>query len=1216
MTAEFDLSYVTERIITVSFHATCPEQIYLQHLQNIIQMLQSKHADNYLVVNISEPSEELRRISTRVLDVGWPELHAPDLHLLCSMCKSVETWLDASTEHVMMLHCRGSEDRIGVVISSYTQLPSVSNSEEQALDCYTMKRFYIDKMSSLMTPSQKRYVQMFGRLLTRQLKINSSPLLFHCISLHHIPNLHPTVCGLFIRVYQGMRSVCTTGVHQISVGKTHRVYFALEPPQLLKGDIMIVCYYMNAEKRSRELVFRMQFHTGTLHGHPSIFYKKDLDYANRDPRFPENSTVEVVFSETMASVPAFPQGGACWKNNSAVAINYDTLDPLIHWDSYDILTTGAQLSDRVLSVGSDYDLSRNLQRSGGPGVEPQAGHSPAEHPRTQGALTGHGMEVQQPPPRLMGAGHPASDGEAQGPHAAFHFNGKTASLERETDILDDEDDLTPGASAAAVSETDHRLPALSSLAGEGSYLHSVVQSVDLGDGDHLSSSRVNHGVNSTPLLTCTPVASAIQTETWVRREQLDCTDSCRHTLSDGPEHRVEAGLESRRSNSTLQAGCSPDAKLEVEKDDEFASLTQDIDESIEQLNQLILDLDPEFEPVPTRARSQMALSASLHTNGIGHSVGQANSNHSGWRQRQISDVTNHSVFRGPADDLVPMRATYTPPKYTSVYRSDTVDSGQFTPETNTPSWLDLQPPLTPAFPVSPPTPYVKSMYDFSFGSHSPVPGTEPSQLRTEQDSRGFADSMTHAPVSSDGDLFRSEVISSPASCQRLFESMHSIHTPSPLPATDGSKAPQCWVESGSTTPLSHYTPQPSPPPSLSSPNTHSSPLGHPRGLSPSLGVGSLELSLLEAMEGLECLGLDGAQPPLLPQKKRSMDWGEQSLNSPLGASGVGRSSGSPTGSTPSPDPLSSKPDNVKFVQDTSKFWYKPDISREQAIGVLKDKEPGSFIVRDSHSFRGAYGLAMKVATPPPSVIQQSKKAGDLTSELVRHFLIECTQKGVRLKGCPNEPYFGSLTALVCQHSITPLALPCKLIIPGRDPLEELSECQGQTSTNSATELLKQGAACNVWFLGSVELESLTGVQAVQKATTMILAQDPPATSTIVHFKVSAQGITLTDNQRKLFFRRHYAVNMVIFCALDPQARKWTRDGCLAAKIFGFVARKSGSGTENVCHLFAEHDPEQPASAIVNFVSKVSKVLAAWHWATASSVWWSKVRRSCPRPSSW
>lgn len=37
-----------------------------------------------------------------------------------------------------------------------------------------------------------------------------------------------------------------------------------------------------------------------------------------------------------------------------------------------------------------------------------------------------------------------------------------------------------------------------------------------------------------------------------------------------------------------------------------------------------------------------------------------------------------------------------------------------------------------------------------------------------------------------------------------------------------------------------------------------------------------------------------------------------------------------------------------------------------AIAVLKDKEPGTFLIRDSNSFQGAYGLALKVATPPPN----------------------------------------------------------------------------------------------------------------------------------------------------------------------------------------------------------------------------------------------------------
>lgn len=140
----------------------------------------------------------------------------------------------------------------------------------------------------------------------------------------------------------------------------------------------------------------------------------------------------------------------------------------------------------------------------------------------------------------------------------------------------------------------------------------------------------------------------------------------------------------------------------------------------------------------------------------------------------------------------------------------------------------------------------------------------------------------------------------------------------------------------------------------------------------------------------------------------------------------------------------SKQDTVKFVQDTSKFWYKPDISRDQgkywswttvvnghlwedntplckgflyvqcrlsltlaylcflllltywtAIAVLKDKEPGSFIVRDSHSFRGAYGLAMKVATPPPSVIQ-SKKGGLNAMFCIHKLSVSCQESTAKM----------------------------------------------------------------------------------------------------------------------------------------------------------------------------------------------------------------------------
>ena len=47
-----------------------------------------------------------------------------------------------------------------------------------------------------------------------------------------------------------------------------------------------------------------------------------------------------------------------------------------------------------------------------------------------------------------------------------------------------------------------------------------------------------------------------------------------------------------------------------------------------------------------------------------------------------------------------------------------------------------------------------------------------------------------------------------------------------------------------------------------------------------------------------------------------------------------------------------------------------------ANDILKDSEPGSFIIRDSQSFPGAFGLAVKVAVPPAHVLQGLQ--GDLS----------------------------------------------------------------------------------------------------------------------------------------------------------------------------------------------------------------------------------------------
>uniref|UniRef100_A0A8D1PVZ2 Tensin 3 n=1 Tax=Sus scrofa TaxID=9823 RepID=A0A8D1PVZ2_PIG len=1427
---ELDLTYITERIIAVSFPAGCAEESYLHSLQEVTRMLRSKHGDNYLVLNLSEKRYDLTKLNPKTLDVGWPELHAPPLDKVCTICKAQEAWLNSDPQHVVVIHCRGGKGRIGVVVSSYMHFTNVSASADQALDRFAMKKFYDDKLSALMQPSQKRYVQFLSGLLSGTVKMNASPLFLHFVILHGTPNFDSGgACRPFLKLYQAMQPVYTSGIYNVGPEHQSRIHIAVEPAQLLKGDIMVKCYHKKYRSATRDVIFRLQFHTGAVQGYRLLFGKEDLDNASKDDRFPDNGKIELIFSATPEKI----QGCEHLQNDHGVIVDFNTADPLIRWDSYENLSADGGVlhtqgpvdgslyakvrkksasdpsapagslavpaagspdhSDHTLSVSSDSGHSTASVRTDRteehlvPG--PKRGLSPQEKAELDQLLSGFGLEDSGSPVKDMTDARSKYSGTRHVVPAQVHVNGDATPKDRETDILDDE---TPGHDLHSVDS----IGTLSSSEGHPSAhlgpftCHQSSQNSLLSDGFGSTAGEDQHGTlapdlglgvdpsyererafgscepkqpqpvlrkPSVPAPTPAYGQGSYPTQTWVRQQQMVAA----HQYSFAPDGEARLGARGPADSSSLaqiqprvpitptrgassrvavQRGIGPgphppdtqrpppgkaafkprisDVRvmngtgLELSADPSPGSPTLDIDQSIEQLNRLILELDPTFEPIPThmtmpgsQANSPAppdgvggGLRASGRLQDAGDGPGRAPTRQGdeplGGRFRKLSlgqydnDAGGQPAFskcgwgKPTGGEQPPSLAPFLSPanaKETVVTAYppdlDAVDGRIFSP---TSSGSESVSP-TPAFPVSPETPYVTTSPRYPpFSPSGPQMGSASSLYKGAHEPRGCPEVLGHSagmsesPAGPKPAMLRADMPTAP-SFQRAFTSSCTISGNSSGQRRESpSSAEHQWVESSPKSTLAllggsrpagsllgasefsgpgkdgpgrppfppaelqtsfhgHELSLVEPPEALGPPssqaflsfstapsggglapredsgallaNSHgASPApGPPRTAAEATDNGFLSHNFLTVAPGhsghhspvLQGPGMTLPGQPPLPEKKRASE-GDRSFGS-VSPSSSGFSSPH-SGSTmsipfpnvlpdfskaaeaaaPSPDHSGDKHVSVNFVQDTSKFWYKADISREQAIAMLKDKEPGSFIVRDSHSFRGAYGLAMKVATPPPSVLQLNKKAGDLANELVRHFLIECTPKGVRLKGCSNEPYFGSLTALVCQHSITPLALPCKLLIPDRDPLEEIAESSPQTAANSAAELLKQGAACNVWYLNSVEMESLTGPQAVQKALSITLVQEPPPLCTVVHFKVSAQGITLTDNQRKLFFRRHYPVSSVIFCALDPQDRK----------VFGFVARKQGSATDNVCHLFAEHDPEQPASAIVNFVSKV------------------------------
>ncbi|XP_078702230.1 tensin-3-like isoform X31 [Branchiostoma floridae x Branchiostoma belcheri] len=1888
---DLDLTYITERIIAMSFPAGGLESTYRNNLKDVAKMLQTKHGDNYMIFNVSEKRYDISKLNTQVLDFGWPDHHAPPLERLCSICKSMDSWLNSDPNHVVVVHCKGGKGRTGVVIAAYMHYSNICASAEQALDRFAMKRFYDEKVAGVTQPSQRRYVHYFAGLLSGNIKMNNNPLFLHNIVIHGIPNFDskgeaPSKltttklfrnsrkalqrileigCRPFVKIYQAMQPIYTTGVYNVTADMS-RICIAVEPGLQLRGDILIKCYHKKYRSATRDVIFRVQFHTCAISDYGLIFPKAELDEAFKDDRFPDNGKIEFIFSAT----PAPMQGNGIVRNEKTIAVDTNTNDPLIRWDSYENFNqTRSDSSECEVEVehergpvdGSLYAQVRKKERksssdrenenipsptSNGPtipngpatfSVSSDSGNSSTTERSDRGELSPYSpaidpnssnldelldnveLAVEKSEPRMVNGVFPEThethsrnvevdeagnvvakeskskvwelrqnkpglkmEQRVQTSHQTVTIqhhtvNGKDVpkvekyekleivngvngpvtdrspggsfkltELDRETDILDDSPpvksqpkgrdpmmelhigDLQGPPSpeniqnvevqqqvrrAYTVNVQQHNSPQLtnrSKPAATNPQPEKPVMNGPIRGNPTNPSPQAN--IRSPPPISASPTPEEMAGLTWLQQQQLKLkrkremqrlgqtytpdyssstpstppyahpgsslittttvqtftysTTSTSSPLASSPQsspqiqttgpapgrsvatpasvvsqppqrpgvvvtqektfqeytnellskkppapQRMHSPKRSERKQITpttsvtvtpvlerpaspqvptrssskdammrrgwqshgrplgrqmsdtthdrerpfvqpkgyeplvtttpvqpyqssytssyssvsstasssphigLRATPPPTRKAAPNPDFGIYSKTETDNEGAEKKG-LVGQRVKEFEGTlrfagnwPYRLESDVA--GTMH--GTGRYVngnGNPEGSHLGWNDyhsklRQLQeDLKIEEQRPGPSRYLRRTRstsgyesdsATYSPPSLRrrepverclspelvhtlsknpgarpkelftfeefkeeeedndevfveedmwdfntpiskvlydihsyleDLDEASQLDRGQGLRRPTSPDSVDgYGEPTTPNFPTTPRTPYANlgksptgkspiygktPLSELGLKGMEPIsPPSPPQEGQKDLLARSFVEQRAESAVRKGfkpGELTpmtkwsytakatgpkytqaggappdRGPEMTTPMDQNLTVEvdvltadltsSFVGGEEPRVLPQAPPS--PDIWevtppqmngrgpYDRGPTSydrgPASYdrgpgsygrgpgsygqeepprtetnilqktsiltttvsttKTPgrQPAPSETVVSAQSSASPKGIPRSSSvsegmrpdrasrpksqpvhyislhtppsrPAISETSKEASFSTRLQTTRERQATSQQrppyqpsldhpPPQLthhppPPQERSFlpryrtistaSTSERSMPSPASSLGT-LPAGSMANGSQGPASGRSSPASVyfqsqrssmtsladsgvevfrsgtpMFVKDTSSYWYKPNISRDEAIAMLKDKAPGTFIVRDSHSFPGAFGLALKVATPPPAVLQQGRK-GDMSNELVRHFLIEPTSRGVKLKGCANEPVFGSLSALVYQHSITPLALPCKLLLPETDPADptppaaasakpvqtptpqrrteneiesiELIEMEVQAADpgllaatsptvsspkpdlggSSAQTLLQQGAACNVLYINSIDMESLTGPNAVRKAMAVTTSLDPPPTATIVHFKVSSQGITLTDSERKIFFRRHYPVNSVTYCGMDPEDRRWKHTGqssTLSAKCFGFVARKVGSSVDNACHLFAELDPDQPASAIVNFVSKV------------------------------
>ncbi|XP_069193586.1 tensin-1 [Procambarus clarkii] len=288
---------------------------------------ESTHKVIKMVFNLSGQGE-VSHFLPRVLELGWADQLAPALERLCSICKALDSWITQHPQHVAVLHARGGYEKLGVVVAAYMHYSNICASTDQALDRYAMKRFFDDKIGQLYHPSQKRYVQYFAGLLSGVIRINSSPLYLHTLTLFGIPHFEPRGgCHLFIKIYQGMTPIYTSGIYNLA-DTMRQVTIVFETGVQLRGDILLKAYHRRLIPASREVIFRMQFHTCAVSEKILAFARNDLDDACNDMRFPLDGSVELYFTHSPDERPRTVSNVSCDKSPCAIASwnSYENID--------------------------------------------------------------------------------------------------------------------------------------------------------------------------------------------------------------------------------------------------------------------------------------------------------------------------------------------------------------------------------------------------------------------------------------------------------------------------------------------------------------------------------------------------------------------------------------------------------------------------------------------------------------------------------------------------------------------------------------------------------------------------------------------------------------------------------------------------------------------------------------------------------------------------
>uniref|UniRef100_A0A8C9ZA36 Transmembrane phosphatase with tensin homology n=1 Tax=Sander lucioperca TaxID=283035 RepID=A0A8C9ZA36_SANLU len=159
---DLDLTYVTDRVIAMSFPSSGKQSFYRNPIREVARFLDTKHQDHYKVYNLcSEKGYDPQFFHYKVERVFIDDHNVPSLEDMLKYTANVREWMSADPKNIIAIHCKGGKGRTGTMVCTWFIDSDQFESAQDSLEYFGERRTdksRSSKFQGVETPSQSRYV--------------------------------------------------------------------------------------------------------------------------------------------------------------------------------------------------------------------------------------------------------------------------------------------------------------------------------------------------------------------------------------------------------------------------------------------------------------------------------------------------------------------------------------------------------------------------------------------------------------------------------------------------------------------------------------------------------------------------------------------------------------------------------------------------------------------------------------------------------------------------------------------------------------------------------------------------------------------------------------------------------------------------------------------------------------------------------------------------